>query len=144
MLTRLVITTAAMLALGGDMATIAADSSAAPVRSTPVVAFNWWHGNSERSAYFGSVRPVTLGGRYGEPVTSLHWQTWNQQAAAGTGRIVHMSCQPCYVKVALSHAKNIPSSRGRFFNWMTVTYTHGASGTARLRWSFAKGNWVGR
>lgn len=140
-----IVTVAPVLALGGVLlatTTAAAPSSAAPAHRAPVVAFNWWHGKQERRAYFGSVRPITLGGRLGEPVTSLRWRTWNQRHAGGLGQIVHMSCQPCHVKVVLSHAK--PSPRGRFFNWMTVTYTHPADGTIGLRWSFRQRNWVGR
>jgi len=137
---------AAVFALSAGLtATTGASVSAAPAQHPPVVAFNWWHGNHERNAHYGSVRPVTLGGRFGEPVSSLHWQTWNQQGAQGTGQIVHMSCQPCYVKVSLAHAKNMPSASGRFYNWLTVTYTRPANGgTSRLRWSFQQRNWVGR
>lgn len=86
MMTLTAMATAVFALCGGLAATAVASASAVPAQHTSVVAFNWWHGNHERNAYYGSVRPVTLGGRYGEPVTSLHWRTWNRQAAQGTGR----------------------------------------------------------
>ena len=99
---------ARVVALSGTLGA-STDAFASAAQPPPVVAFNWCHGNHERGAYFGSVRPATLGARFGEPVTSLHWRTWNQQ---GTGLRVHMSCQPCYVRVSLDHAKNMRSGDG--------------------------------
>jgi hypothetical protein len=130
----------ALAALGGFLPA-AAPAAAAPAAHRPsVVAFNWWQGNHERKTYFGSVRAGTLGGGFGEPVTSLHWQSWTSNGATGTGLVVHMSCQPCHVTVSLSHVQS--SSRGRFFAWMNVDY--GSGDTIRLRWSFQHRNWVGR
>src|SRR6266568_31840 len=63
--------TAVFALCGGLAATAVASASAVPAQHTSVVAFNWWHGNHERNAYHGSVRPVTLGGRYGEPVKRM-------------------------------------------------------------------------
>jgi hypothetical protein len=84
-----------------------------------------------------------LGGRYGEPVQNITWQAWSRSGAQGTGRLYHMSCQPCHMTIVLSHAKLRPRGYGYFFNWETVTFREYPD-VSRLRWSFSAGNWVGR
>src|SRR6266487_3028936 len=43
----------AVFALGGGLAaTTGASAPAVPAQHTSVVAFNWWHGNHERNAYY--------------------------------------------------------------------------------------------
>jgi hypothetical protein len=110
----------------------------------PTVAFNWWKGRHYQRHWFGSVRPSVLGGKFGEPVQNLNWLHRTKTGAVGTGLVIHDVCQPCHVKVTLSHAKRKPSrlGPGRFFNWMDVHFRN--DGTSHLRWSFRRGNWVGR
>src|SRR5262249_40396349 len=107
-----------------------------------VVAFNWWHGRHLARHWFGSVRPTVLGGKFGEPVQNLSWQSWGLAGAKATGLLVIMSCQPCHVTVSLSHAKLLPSGSGHFFNWLTIKGRR--TGESDLRWSFRHHNWVRR
>ena len=144
MIRRALLTAATVLGLVGGMA--ATSTSTAPpagASTTPaVVAFNHWRGTHYVRHWFGSVRPTVLGGKFGEPVQNLTWQSWSLSGAKATGLFIHMSCQPCHVTVTLSHAKLRPSGTGHFFNWLTIKGP--GYGEADLRWSFRQGTYVER
>jgi hypothetical protein len=141
--TNLMATAVALGGLSGGLAAAAFVAPAASASSAQVVAFDWWHGTRYARHWFGSVRPSVLGGKFGEPIQNLTWQSWNLRGAKSTGLLIHMSCQPCHATVVLSHAKLRPSGSGHFFNWETITFRE-FSGATKLRWSFKAGNWVGR
>src|SRR5215475_1096057 len=99
MLTRVLLTAAAVLGLGGGLAATSAAAPAASASGPSTVAFNWWHVTSHASHWFGSIRPSVLGGRYGEPVQNITWQSWSRSGAHGTGLLYHMMCQPCHMTI---------------------------------------------
>ena len=144
MMTNLMGTAAAVIALGAGLPATTAVPPAAQHSGPTIVAFNHWRGSHWHGHYIATVRPAVLGPKFGEPISSLHWRYWNRQAGAkGRGLLVHMSCQPCHATVVLSHAKLRPGGHGYFFNWLTVTYRE-FSGAYRARWSFRVGDWVSR
>src|SRR5262245_3316881 len=127
---------AAGLVIFAGMASLAPAASGATSVIRPTVAYNFWRGTHWGPRPYGSVRPAVWGAKFGEPLQRLRWKYWRANSAAGHGRLVIMSCQPCYETLYFSVVR---SSHGtRFFHQAKVSGRR--TGTHYMHWNGR--NWV--